>query len=87
MTTKWECRQEIYQGPEMLNKWGAEGWEVACTVGKDASFLIMKRPLVLNKRRSEATAETPSVAPSGPSSGPSRAEEDLSPRKKFKELI
>lgn len=76
----WEYRQEVYQGPEILNKWGSEGWEVVCTVGKDGSFLILKRPVV-KRRRGAAAADTSSVDSS------SAEIEPMAARKKFKELI
>ena len=43
--TKWEYRQEIFQGIELLNGWGAEGWEIAGFFGKDGSFMILKRQI------------------------------------------
>lgn len=78
---RWEYRQEIYQGPELLNKWGADGWEVVCTVGRDGSFLILKRPILVKRRPAEGAAE-----PAGGSTG-TTTEVDPAQRKKFKELI
>lgn len=64
MATKWEYRQEIFQGVEPMNVWGAEGWELAGFFGKDGSFMLLKRPLT-----GRAAAPAPSAmekpAPAG----------------------
>lgn len=42
---KWEYLDHLYIGPDQLNKLGAEGWDVICTVGKDGNHIILKRPI------------------------------------------
>jgi hypothetical protein len=45
LATKWEYRQEIFQGVEQMNVWGLEGWELAGFFGRDGSFMLLKRPI------------------------------------------
>lgn len=74
---RWEYRQEIFQGVELLNSWGDEGWELVTSIGKDGAFLIFKRPL--KKVRRSAAADDPDASTTSGSA--------LSTKKKFKELI
>jgi len=46
VAAKWEYRQEIFQGVDMMNEWGAEGGELAGFFGKDGAFMILKRQVV-----------------------------------------
>ncbi len=91
--TKWEYRQEIYQGPEHLNLMGIEGWELVCTVGTGGSFLIFKRP-VLGKQAHAAAMADSSMAGASLGAGSSATSASsgagggsMAPKKKFKEMI
>jgi hypothetical protein len=101
--TKWEYRQEIFQGIELLNAWGEEGWEIAGFFGKDGAFMILKRQI---RGRSVVPAgDAPAASPSASAGGGARSSTSSSssssrstsssrsgtassqPKGKFKEMI
>ena len=68
--TKWEYRQEIFQGIELLNAWGQEGWEIAGFFGKDGAFMILKRQI---RGRSVVPAGDVPAASAGAGGGGARS--------------
>ncbi len=92
---KWEYRQEIFQGVDVMNSWGAEGWELAGFFGKDGSFMILKRPMggraqapppVDTTRQPTSSASTSRSSSSSSSSSRSGNSAGAS-KGKFKEMI
>jgi hypothetical protein len=62
---KWEYRQEIFQGVEIMNEWGLEGWELAGFFGKDGAFMLLKRQLT---GRAAGHVHPPAASPSASTS-------------------
>lgn len=77
---KWEYRQEIFQGVELMNEWGAEGWELAGFFGKDGAFMLLKRQVAGRSGHAHAPAPVATPSPAAARPQPNRPSTGSRPR-------